>query len=786
VAAQTHACAGEPLRRTLVAAAAALWTAALARATPQPPVITEPSVDGEVISPFDVHMVAGPFVGAAGEVHLCSDWEIRTVPSDVLVWTAVCATGTSAVHIHLGDGAFVGPLAGRNQLSAGSQYELRVRFKGSDPPPDGSYSDWSVRHFATYADTAPEPLVLSDVALIAAPSWRDETGAEVALPAGSPSPTLTLQTSAGILLRWKAGLAAPENPSALDAHGSLRVVLSAGGAALTLPPTILTFTDGSGTDREVYLPATVLAASQTAAWWVSEIGAAFTDATGGAEGATEDFSTPVTEPPVPWAVRQPGYRVERAATGFRLPVDIAFVPSPGSDPDSPFFYVTELYGSIAVVTRSGVVSEYATNLLNFDPTGPFPGSGEKGVTGIAVDPTNGDVVASMQYAVPPETSFHFPEVMRLTSTDGGRTAATRTPMLQWPNEPQGASHQISHLSFGPDGDLYIHVGDGLLTTPALDMSSVRGKILRVLPDGSAPPDNPFYDASDGFGAADLIFALGLRNPFGGAWREADGKLWEVENGPSVDRLARVDAGANYGWNGTDDSMHTRAAYNWFPPVAPVNLAWVQPGTFGGSGFPAGKMDHAFVTESGATYAEGPETNGKRISELAFDLTGALVSGPSPLVEYAGVGRGTAVGLAAGPDGLYFTDLYKDFGGASPTDPGASVFRVRWVGVVDFTAAAQSGPAPLTVSFQESSTVPSPTAWHWEFGDGSSSDEHAPVHQYVLPGVYDVRLTVTGSAGQVQVVRQKGALITVEPGTRTVERPPGQRPPTRTLEPRPTP
>src|SRR4029078_2227405 len=89
---------------------------------------------------------------------------------------------------------------------------------------------------------------------------------------------------------------------------------------------------------------------------------------------------------VPWVVRQPGFRVDRVATNLQLPVNIAFVPNPGTDADSPFFYVNELYGSIAAVTRAGVVSSFATNLLNFDPTGPFPGTGEKGLTGAAIDP----------------------------------------------------------------------------------------------------------------------------------------------------------------------------------------------------------------------------------------------------------------------------------------------------------------------------------------------------------------------------------------------------------------
>ena len=73
------------------------------------------------------------------------------------------------------------------------------------------------------------------------------------------------------------------------------------------------------------------------------------------------------------------------------------VPNPGNNPSDPFMYVSELYGKIKVVTRSGAVSDYATGMLNFNPTGNFPGSGEQGVAGLAIDPVSGDLFASMVY-----------------------------------------------------------------------------------------------------------------------------------------------------------------------------------------------------------------------------------------------------------------------------------------------------------------------------------------------------------------------------------------------------
>jgi hypothetical protein len=96
--------------------------------------------------------------------------------------------------------------------------------------------------------------------------------------------------------------------------------------------------------------------------------------------AERPFDTSPEGPPgepgaVPWAVGEPGYVVESVATGFQLPVNVAMVPDPGNQPDDTFALVSEFYGTIKVVTRDGTVSDYATGLLNFNPTGNFPGSG---------------------------------------------------------------------------------------------------------------------------------------------------------------------------------------------------------------------------------------------------------------------------------------------------------------------------------------------------------------------------------------------------------------------------
>jgi len=423
-------------------------------------------------------------------------------------------------------------------------------------------------------------------------------------------------------------------------------------------------------------------------------------------------STPPSGGPITWSVQQPGFQVELFATGFELPVNIAFVPNPGPNGSDAYLYVTELYGTIKVVTRDGTVSEYLRGALNYRPSGIFPGSGEQGLAGIVVDPASGDVFVSMLYDPEGNTDGpKYPKVVRYFSHQNGKIANTSTTILDMAGEDMYESHQISNLSIGPDGKLYVHVGDGFTPSTGQNLNSFRGKILRMNLDGSPATDNPFYDASDGINAKDYIYSYGFRNPFGGAWRKADNFHYAVENGPSVDRFAKVVRGRNYLWDGTDASMYNFAIFNWSPATSPVNIAFVQPETFNGSGFPAEKMGHAFVSESGPTWATGPQgIYGKRVSEFVLDANGNRLSGPTTLIEYTGTGKATVCGLTAGPDGLYFTELYVDQNFQTAVAQGASVLRVKAaIGsapVAPSNLTATPGNAQVALSWTASSRATS--------------------------------------------------------------------------------
>ena len=110
---------------------------------------------------------------------------------------------------------------------------------------------------------------------------------------------------------------------------------------------------------------------------------------------------------------------------------------------------------------------------------------------------------------------------------------------------QSAIHFGSKIAFGPDGTLYMTVGERGEGDPAQDLSVHKGKVLRLNDDGSVPADNPFVGRAD---ARDEIYSYGHRNMQGLAFHPDTGVLWLTEHGPQGgDELNIVEPGKNYGW-----------------------------------------------------------------------------------------------------------------------------------------------------------------------------------------------------------------------------------------------
>ena len=106
-------------------------------------------------------------------------------------------------------------------------------------------------------------------------------------------------------------------------------------------------------------------------------------------------------------------------------------------------------------------------------------------------------------------------------------------------------HFGSKIAFGPDGKLYMTVGERGEGDPSQDLSVHKGKVLRLNDDGTVPADNPFVGRAD---ALDEIYSYGHRNMQGLAFHPESGALWLTEHGPQGgDELNIIQPGKNYGW-----------------------------------------------------------------------------------------------------------------------------------------------------------------------------------------------------------------------------------------------
>ena len=151
---------------------------------------------------------------------------------------------------------------------------------------------------------------------------------------------------------------------------------------------------------------------------------------------------------------------------------------------------------------------------------------------------------------------------------------------------ESAGHFSHRIAFSPDGRyLFVSSGDRQQQTPAQDLSNNLGTIVRLLPDGTPAPGNPFADRG---APTNQIWSYGQRNILGVAF-DPQGQLWGLEHGPAGgDELNKIAPGANFGWptrsngdnyNGSDIPDHSandgfiKPAISWTPVIAPGDMVF---------------------------------------------------------------------------------------------------------------------------------------------------------------------------------------------------------------------
>ncbi|MEE4296661.1 MAG: PQQ-dependent sugar dehydrogenase, partial [Wenzhouxiangella sp.] len=277
--------------------------------------------------------------------------------------------------------------------------------------------------------------------------------------------------------------------------------------------------------------------------------------------------------------------------------------------------VTEKKGNLRVVSQAGEQSSPVEGLPDVD----YRGQGGLGDVILHPDyPDNGIIYLS--YAEAGVGDTRGAAIMRAVlelGERGGRLSDTEVIWRQYPKVLDDG-HYGHRLAFDDEGYLWVSSGDRQKFTPAQDMQSNMGKILRLEEDGSIPADNPFVNyideepLVDGVGPYGEIWTLGHRNPLGMAFDD-EGQLWVIEMGPAGgDELNRIVRGANYGYPVVSNGDHydgrsmpdhdtrpefTAPVITWTPVISPGDLMIYRGERFEdwrGDAFAAGLSSQAIV------------------------------------------------------------------------------------------------------------------------------------------------------------------------------------------------
>ncbi|MGB7250555.1 MAG: PQQ-dependent sugar dehydrogenase, partial [Phormidesmis sp.] len=458
----------------------------------------------------------------------------------------------------------------------------------------------------------------------------------------------------------------------------------------------------------------------------------------------------------------PSYRDELVVGNLRAPVSMAALPDGR-------MLILEKFGTIRITDPQASVP--TTSIFLKIPE--VDSNGERGLLDITLDPefeSNGHF-----YVLYSSKATDRLQVSRFTVGQDGHTdhAHASTEKVIWQDKFKlsgtEAFHQGGGLDFGPDGKIYVSLGDRKKPNSAQKLNNTAGKILRINKDLNqdgdivVPDDNPFYDGEGP--NLDEIWAYGTRNPFRARWDVPTERFFIGDVGGNVQKVAREEinlgkAGANYGWPNnegfTDQSQFTN-------PLFAYDHKEVDP--FGGSivGGMVYRGDQ-FSEELQGAYVFGDFVQGW-IRYLRFDETGDVIDAdPSTakvdafeLVSSTGdIGNdfdsgnqfltGSLVSLEEGTDGaIYYLNIFE---GELKRIVYESGVGNQAPAISQANADVTQGGNPLTVSFSAVASDPDndPLTYTWLFGDDNQATGVNVNHVYNQAGSYEATLVVSdGSA-----------------------------------------
>lgn len=270
--------------------------------------------------------------------------------------------------------------------------------------------------------------------------------------------------------------------------------------------------------------------------------AATTPAASGAAPSPTPTAARPASPATPVAL---AYRLAPALPAATFPSMLAIAAIPGRPDEAVIATQT---GQLWRIPLSGEGPAHPFGDVS-DRLIPDPRS-EEGLLGLAFSPSfvQDGLVYLYYSAGPPRRSV----LSRFRVVSDAIDPASEQVLMEVPQP--FANHNGGQIAFGPDGYLYVGLGDGGSGGDPLgnaqNLGELLGSILRLDVSGAsgyaAPPDNPFVGAP---GARPELYAYGLRNPWRFSFDRATGALWAGDVGQNRwEEVERIVAGGNYGWN----------------------------------------------------------------------------------------------------------------------------------------------------------------------------------------------------------------------------------------------
>ncbi|RJQ81271.1 MAG: glucose sorbosone dehydrogenase [Desulfobacteraceae bacterium] len=286
------------------------------------------------------------------------------------------------------------------------------------------------------------------------------------------------------------------------------------------------------------------AAAGLSVFWLAACG-------GGGGGGAGDTSSVSTEPAS--TLDAPPVLVEAFPNlTFDSPVVLLQHPS-----EPQRWYVVERGGLV----RTFVGADATASQIVLDLSDKVDAAGEGGLLGMAFHPAfgqNGQIYVNYTGPGGPLTTF----ISAFSSNDGGLSFASASEEILLSLDQPFSNHNGGWIAFGPDGYLYIALGDGGSGGDpdgnAQNRNTLLGSILRIDVD-RLEPDRPYavplgnpFSASAACGVGEgcpEIYAWGFRNPWRGSFDAQTGDLWVADVGQDDwEEINLVAAGQNYGWN----------------------------------------------------------------------------------------------------------------------------------------------------------------------------------------------------------------------------------------------